>query len=282
MKIIHSTKGKPSINKTITQILMLVLSLIILFPMFFMFINSFKTRTDFMKNPIGLPSPFTLQSYIDAFTGKNFISWFGNSIFLTVASIFITTLFSCMAAFAFARMDFKGNKTIFNMMLPLMSIPPIIMIIPLYKIMAVLNLVNTRTSVILIYSGIMVPFTVFLLKNFFASIPKSLSEASYIDGATQLQSFLMIIIPLSKSALMTAAIVNSVWVWNELLIALVFLQNENMRTVIVGITLFKSRYTLNVPVIMAGLSMVTIPMLLVYIIGQRYLVQGLLSGAVKG
>lgn len=281
MKIIHSAKGKPSINKSITQILMLVISLIILFPMYFMFINSFKARPDFIKNPIGLPSQFTMQSFIDAFTGKNFISWFGNSIFLTVASIFITTLFSCMAAFAFARMDFKGNKTIFNMMVPLMSIPPIIMLIPLYKIMAVLNLVNTRASVILIYSGIMVPFTIFLLKNFFANVPKSLSEASFIDGATQLQTFLMIIIPLSKSALITAGIVNSVWVWNELLIALVFLQDEGMRTITVGITLFKSRYALNVPVIMAGLSIVTIPMLFVYIFGQRYLVQGLLSGAVK-
>lgn len=281
MKTLPGAKDNSSKYKIVSQIPMLVISLVILFPVYFMFINSFKGREDFIKNPVGLPSPFTLQSFIDAFTGKNFVSWFGNSIFLTAASIFITTLFSCMAAFAFARMEFKGRRVLFNMMVPLMSIPPIIMLIPLYKVMAVLGLVNTRTSVILIYSGIMVPFTVFLLKNFFANVPKSLSEASLIDGATQLQTFYRIIIPLSKSALITASIVNIVWVWNELLIALVFLQDEGMRTIIVGITLFKSRFTLNVPVIMAGLSIVTVPMLLIYIFGQRYLVQGLLSGAIK-
>ncbi|PYG90401.1 multiple sugar transport system permease protein/raffinose/stachyose/melibiose transport system permease protein [Ruminiclostridium sufflavum DSM 19573] len=281
MKTIHSAKGNSLIYKAISQVFMLVMTLLILFPIYFMFINSFKSRPDFIKNPIGLPAPFTVQSFLDAFAGKNFVSWFGNSIFLMLASIVITTLFSCLAAFAFARMDFKGSKTIFNMMIPLMSIPPIIMLIPLYKVMAVLNLVNTRASVILIYSGIMVPFTIFLLKNFFANVPKSLTEAAFIDGATQFQTFYKIIIPLSKSALITASIVNIVWVWNELLIALVFLQDESMRTIIVGLTLFKSRYTLNVPVIMAGLSIATIPMLLVYIFGQRYLVQGLLSGAVK-
>lgn len=281
MDKIRSLGKKSSFSRIITQLIMLVVTILVLFPMYFMFINSFKSRNDFIKNPVGIPVHFTFQSFIDAFMGKNFVSWFGNSIFLTVVSILLTTVFSCMAGFAFAKMKFKGSRLIFNMMVPLMSIPPIIMLIPLYKVMSVLNLVNTRTSVILIYTGIMVPFTVFLLKNFFAGVPESLSEAAYIDGATVFQTFCKIIVPLSIPALITAGIVNSVWVWNELLIALVFLQDEGMRTIIVGITLFKSRYTLNVPVIMAGLSIVTIPMLLVYVFGQRYLVQGLLSGAIK-
>ena len=106
-------------------------------------------------------------------------------------------------------------------------------------------------------------------------------EAALIDGAGQFQSFSRIILPLSVPAIITACVVNAVWVWNELLIALVFLQKESLRTVIVGITVFKQRFTLNVPVIMAGLTLVTVPMIVFYIFGQRYLVQGLLSGAIK-
>jgi ABC-type glycerol-3-phosphate transport system permease component len=166
-------------------------------------------------------------------------------------------------------------------MIPLMAIPPIVMLIPLFQTTSVFHLLNTRLSVIVIYTGIMVPFTTYMLRNFFISIPSSMTEAAIMDGAGHFQTFTAVILPLSVPALITACVVNVVWVWNELLIALVFLQSESLRTLIVGITVFKNRFTLNVPVIMAGLTIVTVPMIAFYVFGQRYLVRGLLAGAIK-
>ncbi len=269
------------LSRSFVQLFMIIVALLMIFPLYFMLANSFKTSNEFLRNPVGLPAHFTFQTFLDAFKGKNFLQWFYNSIFLTALSILITTIVSGLAAFAFAKMQFRGRNLLFSCMIPLMAIPPIVMLIPLFKITSVLHILNTRISVILIYTGIMVPFTTYMFRNFFFSMPASLMEAALIDGAGQFQSFSQIMLPLSIPAIITACVVNAVWVWNELLIALVFLQKESLRTVIVGITVFKQRFTLNVPVIMAGLTLVTIPMILFYVFGQRYLVQGLLSGAIK-
>jgi ABC-type glycerol-3-phosphate transport system permease component len=269
------------LSRPFIQLFMMIVALLMIFPLYFMLASSFKTSTEFLKNPVGLPAHFTFQTFLDAFKGKNFLQWFYNSIFLTSISILITTIVSGLAAFAFAKMRFRGRNLLFSCMIPLMAIPPIVMLIPLFKITSVLHILNTRISVILIYTGIMVPFTTYMFRNFFVSVPVSLMEAALIDGAGQFQSFSNIMLPLSVPAIITACVVNAVWVWNELLIALVFLQKESLRTVIVGITVFKQRFTLNVPVIMAGLTLVTIPMIFFYVFGQRYLVQGLLSGAIK-
>jgi ABC-type glycerol-3-phosphate transport system permease component len=268
-------------SRALVQLFMIIVTLMMIFPLYLMLANSFKTSTEFLKNPVGLPARFTFQTFLDAFKGKNFLQWFYNSIVLTAASIIVTTIVSGLAAFAFAKMRFRARNLLFSCMIPLMAIPPIVMLIPLFKITSVLHILNTRISVILIYTGIMVPFTTYMFRNFFISMPASLMEAALIDGAGQFQSFSNIMLPLSVPAIITACVVNAVWVWNELLIALVFLQKESLRTVIVGITVFKQRFTLNVPVIMAGLTLVTIPMIVFYVFGQRYLVQGLLSGAIK-
>jgi ABC-type glycerol-3-phosphate transport system permease component len=246
-----------------------------------MVINSFKTRFDFIKSAVSLPHPFTIQSYVDAFQGKSFGLWFINSIIITTISTVLSTIISAFAGYAFAKMDFKGKDSLFSMIIPLMSIPPVVLLIPQFRLMVTMGLINTRISVIIIYVGIMLPFTIYLLRNFFISLPDSLVEAALLDGCNNLQVFTRIMIPLSMPAMVTASVVNAVWAWNELLIALVFLQQEGLRTLIVGITLFKSRFTLNVPVIMAGLTIVTIPMLILYVLGQRQLIQGLLAGAIK-
>lgn len=260
---------------------MVITAVLVIFPLYFMLANSFKTSTEFLRNPVGFPLSPTFGTFVDALKGKSFSQWFYNSVFLTAVSIGITTIVSGLAAFAFAKMDFRARSFLFNTMIPLMAIPPIVMLIPLFKITSIMHLLNTRLSVVLIYTGIMVPFTTYMFRNFFISIPNSLTEAAIIDGASHFQTFTSIILPLSIPAIITACVVNVVWVWNELLVALVFLQKESLRTVIVGITVFKQRYTLNVPVIMAGLTIVTVPMIVFYILGQRYLVRGLLAGAIK-
>lgn len=268
-------------SRIIVQLLMILLCASILFPIYFMVVNSFKLKDEFIFNNIGLPHAATMQSFLDAFQGKNFSGWFLNSIFITTVSCLITTLVAIFAAFAFAKMEFKGRRFLFSMIVPLMSIPPVIMLIPQFKLMTAMKLINSRWSVIIMYIGIMLPLTIYLMRNYFITLPNALLEVAHIDGATHLTIMSRIILPLSKPVVFTALLVNAVWAWNELIIALVFLQKEELRTLMVGITVFKSRFSLNVPVIMAGLTIVTIPVVLLYIFGQKYLISGMLAGAVK-
>jgi ABC-type glycerol-3-phosphate transport system permease component len=134
----------------------------------------------------------------------------------------------------------------------------------------------------LVYAGLITPFAVYMLTNFFRTIPHEIVESALIDGATSMGILGRILVPLSAPALVTLIVVNSLWVWSDLLIALVLLPSDNKRTLMVGITVFGSRYNSDVPVAMAGMIMASIPMLLLYIFGQKYFTRGLVAGALKG
>jgi ABC-type glycerol-3-phosphate transport system permease component len=136
--------------------------------------------------------------------------------------------------------------------------------------------------VILIYAGLTTPFSVYMLTNFFRSIPRELIESALTDGASHLRVLLQIVVPLSLPALVTLVVVNSLYVWNELLIALVFLPEDELKTLMVGLTVFRSRYNLDVPVTMAGMLLAALPMIILYVFGQRFFIRGLTAGAVKG
>lgn len=275
-------RRKPGERQFGSQVIMIFTSFMILFPLYFMLVNAFKTRDQYLFDPLGLPAPFTLQNFYDAFAGKDFLSWFANSIILSVSTVIITGIIALLAAYAFAKMEFPGRNLLFRMIIPMMSVSPVAMLIPLFRLISGMGMVNTLTSVILIYVGICLPLTVYMMRNFLLSVPNSLLEAARIDGCSRFGILVKIVMPLSIPSIITSGLVNLVWAWNELLIALVFLQKESLRTLVVGTTIFKSRYSLNVPVIMAGLVVVTIPMVIVYILGQKKLVQGLMAGAVKG
>ena len=265
----------------IPQILMILLVVVILFPLYFMSVNSFKTHEEYVNNMIGLPHAFTVQNYVEAFEGKPFGQWFLNSMLLTIAAVLVTGILALLAGYAFAKMKFRGQTALFLVIVPLMSVPPVVMIIPQFQIIKIFGLVNTRVSVIIIYVGIMLPMTIYLMRNFMKTVPDSLLDAAKIDGCGRLKALTAIMMPLSIPALITSSLVNIVWVWNELLISLVFLQREELRTLMVGITLFKGRFTLDIPVIMAGLVIATVPIVVIYIFAQKYLVEGMLAGSVK-
>ncbi len=135
---------------------------------------------------------------------------------------------------------------------------------------------------IIIYAGLTAPFSVYLLTSFFRTIPDELIESAMADGASHFRVLWQIIAPLSAPALVTLIIVNSLWVWNELLIALVFLPEDRLKTLMVGVTVFQGRYSLDVPVLMAGMLLASVPMLALYLIGQRFIIRGLTAGALKG
>jgi ABC-type glycerol-3-phosphate transport system permease component len=267
---------------TVKQLALILLSLLTLFPLYFMVTNSLKVQDEFFGNLLGLPQNLILDNYMKILQHPNLGRWFANSILLTTGAVVLSTSIAILAAYAFAQMRFPGRDTLFNLITPLMVIPPIVMVIPMFVLFRQLRLVNNLGGPLIIYAGLMLPFTIFLLRNFFITIPQEIKDAALIDGATEFQVLTKIYLPLSRPALVTSIVVNAVWVWNELLIALVFLQTEQLRTLIVGITTsLQKRFTLDVPSLMAGLAVATIPMIILYIIGQNALVRGLVAGHEK-
>jgi ABC-type glycerol-3-phosphate transport system permease component len=263
-------RGSQSAGK---QAAMLFLMVLILFPLFYIFNNALKTRDQYNANQLSLASSPTLVNFGKIFQNPQLLGWFGNSLILTAASVLLCTLISILAAYAFANMQFPGRDLLFTLITPLMVIPPIVMLIPLFVLFQVFRLINNLSAPILVYTG---------LRNFFVTIPREIREAALLDGCSSLQLLTKIYLPLSRPALVTSMVVNAIWVWNELLIALVFLQTETQRTLIVGVAAsMQKRYNLDIPLLMAGLAVVTIPMVILYVVGQNSLVRGLTAGFEK-
>jgi ABC-type glycerol-3-phosphate transport system permease component len=270
-----------SLAGLLRQVILLLATLLAFYPGFFMVATAFKDRNQYLNNNYGLPWPFFLGNFTEALRGGKFFLWFANSTAFTFGAVILSTVIAALAAFAIARMRFRGRDALFSINIALLVVPPVVMLIPLFQLFSNLRLVSTYPGVILIYAGLTMPFSVYLLTNFFRSIPTELIEAAIVDGASDLRVLLQIVLPLSPPALVTLVITNALWVWNELLIALVFLPSDDLKTLMVGITVFRSRYNLDVPVTMAGMLLASLPMVLLYLFGQRYFIRGLVAGALK-
>ena len=256
-------------------------SIIAAYPVYYMVVTSFKTRIDWLNNQFGLPSKISFDNFIAAASQGRMLIWFRNSMIVTILSIVISTLFAALAAFAVARMRFRGRQFYLNMMISLMVIPPAVLIVPLFGIMVTANLINTFQGLIFIYVGLLLPFSIYLLVSFFRGLPVELFDAAAIDGCSSFGTLTRIVIPLSAPALVTLVVVNTLWVWNELLIALIFLQSDELKTLMPGISLFKGRFNNNEPLVLTGAFLASLPMILLYLAGQRFFVQGMVAGAVK-
>ena len=259
-----------------------VAALSVLLPAYFMLVTAFKTQAGYSLNKSNFPSPLIIGNFITALRGGRFFLWFANSIILTIGSGMLAIIVSALAAFAFARMRFTGRNTMLAINTALMVIPPVVMLIPLFIFLASIRLISTYTGAILVYAGLVTPFSIYLLTNFFRTIPHEIIESALLDGASSFGVLVRIVLPLSGPALVTLIVVNSLWVWNDLLIALVLLPQDNLRSLMVGITVFGSRYNNDVPVAMAGMLLASIPMVVLYLFGQKYFIRGLVAGAVKG
>jgi len=280
--MIHeSFVGRIKMQNIWKQILLILFAVICIFPVYYMVVTSFKSESEYLLNRFSKPIRPVLSNFSKVIKDENFPWWFFNSIILTIGAVVFNTVIASFAAFAFAKMEFKNKRTIFSLILVLMVVPPVVMVGPLFKLMIQLKLLNTRFSVILIYTGLTLPFSIYMLTNFFKTIPNDIVHSARIDGCTDNRILRSIIVPMSSPAIITIVLVNALWVWNELLIAVIFLQRDSLKTLMVGLTVFKSRYNLDIPVTMAGLVLATIPMLALYFSGQKYFIRGMTSGSLK-
>jgi ABC-type glycerol-3-phosphate transport system permease component len=261
--------------------LLWLVTLTALMPIYVMITAAFKTQNAFLSDPFALPTAPTLSGFRAAVTSE-FGRWVLNSVILTGGSVAITLVLASCAAWGFAQREFRGRDTLLAMLVSLMVVPPVVLIIPLFSMGSSLSLTGTYEYVIAIYVAFMLPFSIYMLTNFFRTIPKGLIEAAVMDGASSFGVFRSVVLPLSAAPLITLCVVNALWVWNELLIALIFLNDDTHRTLMIGITQFQSHNSLNVPTIMAGLSLASLPIVALYLFGQRFFVRGLVAGAIKG
>jgi len=272
---------RSKISKLPIHIILIIFSIISISPFYYVIATAFKTKNEIYENIFGLPRQWTFENVIKLYTEYGFFRSTINSIIVTLCSIAITLIIAILASYAYSKMMFKGRRFILSLTVALTGVPVMIIIIPIYVLMSKLDLLDSYVGVSIIYGALMLPFSIFLLTSFFKSIPEDLLNAASIDGCNRLQLLYKIILPLSKPVLTTLVVVNSLWVWNDLLIALMFLRQDNMKTVTVALNMIGGRYANNPVLIQAGALFVAIPMILIFILGQKYFVKGLLTGALK-
>lgn len=260
---------------------LLLSSFLALVPTLYMIVTALKSDEEYAVDKLGFPDDPVLENFRSVLVDSPFLGWMVNSGILVVGAVLLSTIVSVLAAYAIACMEFKGRDGLLGITTSLMAVPPVVMIVPLFVLYTRLGFVSTYHGAIIIYAGLITPFSVYLLTTFFRNVPRELFEAARMDGAGPFMILLQVVLPLSIPALLTLVVVNSLYVWNDLLIAIIFLQSDSKRTLMAGISVFQGRYNNQVPLTMAGMVIASAPMFLLYVLFQKHFIRGLMSGAVK-
>ena len=260
-----------------------VLLLMVLFPFYWMTITSFKNE-DQMRSLVSMfwPSPVVFENYDQLLRKTDFTSWFANSAIVAVSSTLLATAVGTIGAYALARLRFRGRAFMSSATLITYLVPPSILFIPLYAQIRTLGLADSLAGLIAAYPSFTVPFVTWLLMGYFESIPVELEESAMIDGATRFGAFRRIILPLAAPGVLAAALYAFTQAWNEFLYALVFITDVKQRTLPVGLSSFITGDVYGWGYLMAGAVLTTVPVIVVYIYLQKYMVEGLTAGSVKG
>ena len=259
------------------------LVVLVLFPFYWMVITSFKTE-DQMRSLVSMfwPSPVVLENYWQLINKTDFVAWYGNSAIVAISSTLVATAVGTIGAYALARLRFMGRAFMSSAVLITYLVPPAILFIPLYAQIRAFGLSDSLAGLIATYPSFTVPFVTWLLMGYFESIPIELEEAAMIDGATRFGAFRRVILPLAAPGVLAAGMYAFTQAWNEFLYALVFITNVKLRTLPVGLSTFITGDVYGWGYLMAGAVLTTIPVIAVYIYLQKYMVEGLTAGSVKG
>ena len=261
---------------------LLLVAVTTVFPLYFMVVTSFKDTADYYQHFLGLPSRPTLVNYQHLFLQFSMFRMAFNSAVVSVAMLVLSTLICSMASFIFAKLPYRGSATIFLGIVACMMVPPIVLIIPVYLMMSAFSLINNYLSLILFYTAMVIPFSIYLITSNYRMIPNELIESARLDGAGLFGIYWYVMLPLGRSIVMTLLTLNFLWAWNEFLYSLLFLQTNELRTLTVGVAVIIGRRVVDTPLLLTGLLVNSIPVLLVFTFANRYLVKGLIAGAIKG
>ena len=276
-------RGAATLESTIAYTVLGVLAIVVLFPFYWMIVTSFKGE-DQMRSVVSMfwPKPFAIENYQQLLAKTEFAAWYGNSVFVAVSSTLLATAVGTIGAYALARLKFLGRGFMASATLITYLVPPSILFIPLYKQMQGLGMANSLAGLIAAYPSFTVPFVTWLLMGYFESIPEELEEAAMIDGATRFGAFYRIVLPLSAPGVLAAGLYAFTQAWNEFLYALVFITDGKLRTLPVGLASFITGDVYGWGSLMSGAVLTTLPVIVAYIYLQKYMVEGLTAGSVKG
>ncbi len=266
------------------QALMLAVAAVMVAPLVWMMITSFKRRADILTPvPEWLPRPAVITNYVELFSRTEefpVLRWLANSLFISTSVTILVLLVASMAAFAFARLHFRGRDTLFMAAISTMIIPGQVLLIPAFLIVQKLGWFNTYFA--LIIPGLAGAFGVFLLRQFFLSVPVELEEAAVVDGAGPFTIYRSVVLPIGRPALATLAVFTFMGSWNDFVWPLIVTNDITMRTLPVGLTIFQGRYTLDYGLTMAAATVCSIPVIVAFLIFQKHVTEGITLTGIKG
>lgn len=266
---------------TVSFTILVIAWIVIMLPLLWGVLNSFKTNNEFYRNSFGWPEKFLWSNYTEAWHA-GISDYILNSFKVTAISTFLTVAISSFAAYGLARFRFKGSTLMFLTILGGLMVSEYCIIVPLYNMFLKLGLRNTHTALYIAYVTMHTPFSVFLIRSYILSLPRELEEAAIIDGCSSLGIFFRIVLPLSKPILFSAALIAAVACWNEFMFAMVFIDSQNLMTIPLGLQTFQGQYRTNWAITLSACVISSLPLLIAFLVAQKQFVRGLAQGSVKG
>ena len=275
-------KKKISIYHIVCAVILLIMVVICIYPIVWMFFGSMKDKAEFYTNIWGLPKQIHLDNYIAAWKNADLGRRFINSLIVTLGSMCIMIPVTSCAAYAVARLNFKGKNLIYMYLLLGIMIPAGVLGIPTFTVAMKMGLLNSHFGLMLIYAAQNIAMGMFIMRGFFISLPRELEEAAMIDGCSRFGCFVRIIVPLARAGVATQVIFNGLTIWNDYFMANIMITKDELRTLPLSIANFVGKHSTNYPELFAMLTMATIPVIIVFVLSQKSSIEGVAAGAVKG
>lgn len=262
--------------------LLILFLLVVILPILGIVLSAFKTNQEIAKGPFSLPARLNFDNFVGAWVAGHFNNYFRSSVIVSTVTVAVSVFLSILLGYAFGILSFPGQNLIYAVLLIGFMVPFEAVVIPLYHFLNRLGLVNTYWALILPQIGQSISFGTLWMTSFFRTAPQELVDASAMDGCNRWQTLWHVLWPLAKPAVLTLVVLFFMWTWNEFLLALIMVQDDRLRTLPVGLAFFQGRYVADIPRMAAGSIIVAGPIVLVYVLFQRYFIRGLLGGAIKG
>ena len=275
-------KKKISIYHIVCAVILLIMVIICIYPIVWMFFGSMKDKAEFYTNIWGLPKQIHLDNYIAAWKNADLGRRFINSLIVTLGSMCIMIPVTSCAAYAVARLNFKGKNLIYMYLLLGIMIPAGVLGIPTFTVAMKMGLLNSHFGPMRIYAAQNIAMGMLIMRGFFISLPRELEEAAMIDGCSRFGCFVRIIVPLARAGVATQVIFNGLTIWNDYFMANIMITKDELRTLPLSIANFVGKHSTNYPELFAMLTMATIPVIIVFVLSQKSFIEGVAAGAVKG
>jgi len=263
-------------------VFLILCALFTLAPLVLALVNSFKSNGEILTNVISLPKQITFENYVRSFGKMHYLRSLGNTVFLAGGSVALIVLFSALAGWKLCRTKTRLSKFLLSLFIFSMLIPFSSIMIPLYKVVLVLDIKNSLFGLCFVYAGLGVSMAIFLYHGFVKGIPKELEEAAAIDGCSPLQTFFLIVFPMLKPVTATICITNVLWIWNDFLLPLIILSDNKKYTLLLSTNTLFGQYSSDWSAILSALVIAALPVILFYALLQKQILKGITDGAMKG